>query len=223
MYEEGQQSIRRELMSEKLIDVLVNMKEEEALEITKDLIEKGENPMKILDSCTSAMEVVGKRFDVGEYFLPELVMAGEMLRQISDMVKPKLRGEVTSERLGKVVIGTVQGDLHDIGKNIVTFLLDVNGFDVVDLGIDVPPSKFVEAIKDFQPEVVGLSGFLTLAFDAMKQTVDVIKETAVGDRVKIMIGGGQVDDEVRRYTGADAFGINAMDAVSLTKQWVGGN
>lgn len=210
-------------MSERLVEALVNMKEREALDITKELIESGKDPIESLNLCSKAMEIVGKHFETGEYFLPQLVMAGEMLRQISEMLKPKLKGVVQSERLGKVVIGTVKGDLHDIGKDIVVFMLDVNGFDVMDLGIDVPPDKFVDAIKEFQPEVIGLSGFLTLAFDSMKETVDVISEAGLRDKAKIMIGGGQIDDEIRRYTGADAFGLNAMDAVTLSKRWIGGN
>ena len=210
-------------MSEKLVDTLVNMQEQEALEIAKELIESGEDPLEILGSCSKAMEVVGKRFETGEYFLPQLVMAGEMLRQISEMLKPKLKGAPQSERLGKVVIGTVKGDLHDLGKDIVIFMLDVNGFDVMDLGIDVPPDKFVDAIKEFQPEVVGLSGFLTVAFDSMKETVDAIRDANLRGKVKIMIGGGQIDDEIRRYTEADAYGLNAMDAVTLSRGWIGGS
>lgn len=210
-------------MSEKLVDALVNMKEQDALETAKELIDNGKDPIEILNSCSKAMEIVGKHFETGEYFLPQLVMAGEMLRQISEMLKPKLKGASQSEKLGKVVIGTVKGDLHDIGKDIVTFMLDVNGFDVMDLGIDVPPDQFVDAIKEFQPEVVGLSGFLTLAFDSMKETVDAIRDANLRDKVKIMIGGGQIDDEIRRYTEADAYGLNAMDAVTLSRGWIGGS
>jgi 5-methyltetrahydrofolate--homocysteine methyltransferase len=125
------------------------------------------------------------------------------------------------ERHGKVVVGTVAGDIHDIGKNIVTFMLDVNGFDVLDLGVDVSPQKFVEAIQDFQPQIVGLSGFLTLAFDTMKETVDAIQAAGLRDQVKIMVGGGQMDDQVRTHTGADAYGRDAMAAVKLAKDWIG--
>lgn len=210
-------------MFEKLVNTLVEMKEKEALEIAEELIESGKDPLEILGSCTKAMEVVGKHFETGEYFLPQLVMAGEMLRQISDMLKPKLKGVVQSKGLGKVVIGTVKGDIHDIGKDIVTFMLDVNGFDVMDLGIDVPPDRFVDAIKEFQPEIVGLSGFLTLAFDTMKETVHAIGDANLRDKVKIMIGGGQIDDAIRRYTEADAYGLNAMDAVTLSRGWIGGS
>jgi len=145
-----------------------------------------------------------------------------MLDQIAGMVTPKLTKEMKVKRLGKVVIGTVEGDIHDIGKNIVTFMLDVNGFEVHDLGIDVPVQRFVDAIKEIQPEVVGLSGFLTLAFDSMKKTIEAIQNVGLRDRVKIMIGGGQIDEMVRDYTGADAYGRDAVAAVSLCKKWIGG-
>ena len=208
-------------MSEKLVDAIVNMNEDEALSITNELIEGGEDPMKILDLCREAVGVVGKRFEEGTYFLPELIMAGEMLTQISAIVKPKLQDTEESKKGGKVLIGTVEGDIHDIGKDIVTFMLDVNGYNVLDLGIDIPPAKFVEAIKDFQPKVVGLSGFLTLAFDSMAETVKAIKEAGLRDKVKIMIGGGQIDNVIKEYTGADAYGLDAIAAVNLTKEWIG--
>jgi 5-methyltetrahydrofolate--homocysteine methyltransferase len=209
-------------MSEKLVDAIVNMKEDEAVSITNELIEGGEDPVKILDACREAVGVVGKRFEEGTYFLPELIMAGEMLSKISTIVKPKLQTTQESKKAGKVLIGTVEGDIHDIGKDIVTFMLDVNGYDVLDLGIDIPPAKFVEAIKDFQPEVVGLSGFLTLAFDSMVETVKAIKDAGLRDQVKIMIGGGQIDEVIKEYTGADAYGLDAIAAVNLTKGWIGG-
>jgi len=209
-------------MSEKLVDAIVNMKEDEAVSITNELIEGGEDPVKILAACREAVGVVGKRFEEGTYFLPELIMAGEMLSEISKIVKPKLQGAQESKKAGKVLIGTVEGDIHDIGKDIVTFMLDVNGFDVLDLGIDIPPAKFVEAIKDFQPEVVGLSGFLTLAFDSMVETVKAIKDAGLRDKVKIMIGGGQIDEVIKEYTGADAYGLDAIAAVNLTKEWIEG-
>ena len=207
-------------MSQELIDAVVNMREKEAVEMAKKMIDGGGDPLKVLDACKEAMGTVGKRFEKGEYFLPELIMAGEMLRQISEIVKPKLTGDVKTERLGKVIIGTVEGDIHDIGKDIVVFMLDVNGFEVLDLGIDVPVQKFVDAVKEFQPAVVGLSGFLTLAFDAMKATVEAISAAGLRDNIKIMIGGGQIDEEVRKYAGADAYGLDAMSAVSLTKEWI---
>ncbi len=211
-------------MSEKLIEAMVEMKEQEALEIARDLISSGEDPLTILNACSEAMETVGQRFETGEYFLPQLILAGEMLRQISEMLKPVLKDKtasVTSQSLGKVLIGTVKGDIHDIGKDIVTFMLQVNGFDVLDLGIDVPPSKFVDAINDFQPQVVGMSCLLTLAFDSMKETIEAIENAGLREKVKIMVGGGQVSEMVRDYANADAYGEDAVSAVRLAKNWVG--
>ncbi|MDY7035468.1 MAG: cobalamin-dependent protein [Thermodesulfobacteriota bacterium] len=209
-------------MPERIIDAIVNMREQEALHIVKEMIAAHEDPLAILGASSKALEIVGKRFEEGNYFLPQLIMGAEIFRQISEIIQPELKGEVNPEKWGKVLIGTVQGDLHDIGKDIVVFMLDVNGFDVMDLGIDVPPEKFLHAIQEFQPQVVGLSGFLSLAFDSMKETVDAIRAANVGRDLKIMIGGGQIDDEIRRYTGADAYGLDAMDAVQLSKGWAGG-
>jgi methanogenic corrinoid protein MtbC1 len=209
-------------MSEKLVNAIADMREEEALKLVKEMVEGGSEPMAILESARAAMTIVGQRYDEGTYFLPELILAGEILNEITDVIKPELAQLPAIERHGKVVIGTVKGDIHDIGKNIVTFMLDVNGFEVLDLGVDVSPEKFVETIRDAQPQVVGLSGFLTLAFDTMKETIDAIEAAGLRDGVKIMIGGGQVTEEVREYAGADAYGRDAVAGVSLARQWLGG-
>jgi len=204
-----------------LVQALADLKEEEALTIVKERLNVGEDPLGILDDSKKAMEIVGKRFEKKEYFIPDLIYSGEILKEITEMVKPKL-AKAETKRLGKFVMGTVAGDIHDIGKNIVTFMLDVNDFEVYDLGVNVPPQRFVEKIKETGTEIVGLSGFLTLTFDSMKETIEAIKAAGLRDKVKIMIGGGTIDDEVRRYTGADAYRPDAVAAVSLAKEWVGG-
>jgi len=209
-------------MSEELVNALANMEEEQALAMTRELLAGGADPVAILDDCRQAMEIVGKRFELNEYFIPELILAGEMLKTISAEVKPYLKQSVESKKSGKVLLGTVQGDIHDIGKDIVNFMLDVNNFDVKDLGVDVPAETFVEEVKNFQPDVVALSGFLTLSYDSMKSTVDAIKAAGLRDQVKIMIGGGAVDEQICTYAGADAFGKDAMAAVTLAKGWTGG-
>jgi 5-methyltetrahydrofolate--homocysteine methyltransferase len=201
---------------------MADLMEEETIALVKELIEKGENPMDILNDARSAMEVVGKRFESCEYFIPDLMMAGEILRGISDIVKPLLEKESGSAKKGKVLIGTVAGDIHDIGKDIVTFMLDVSGYDVLDIGIDVPVATFIEKIKEFNPQVVALSGFLTLAYDSMKKTVEAMEAEGIRQNMKIMIGGGQMDDEIRKYVAADAYGKDAIAAVNLCKQWIGG-
>jgi len=206
-------------MSEKLINAIAEMQEEEALAIAKELLEAKTPPSDILNDCREAMEIVGKRFEQGQYFIAELILAGEMVKAISTEVKPHIKGSQANKKGAKVVIGTVKGDIHDIGKDIVVFLLDVNGFEVYDLGIDVPPQTFVDKIKEVKPAVVGLSGFLTLSFESMKETVAAIKAAGQRDSVKIMVGGGTVDERVCEYAEADAFGIDAMTAVSLAKGW----
>jgi 5-methyltetrahydrofolate--homocysteine methyltransferase len=210
-------------MSEELIRAITEMREEDALKIAAQMLEAGASPLDVLEASRTALGVIGKYFEQGVYFLPELMLAGELMAQISELVKPKLAQMPERKRHGKVLIGTVLGDIHDIGKNIVSFMLDVNGFEVLDLGVDVPPQKFVDAIQDFQPQVVALSGFLTLSFDAMKNTVAAIKSAGLRDKVKIMIGGGQINEEVKAYAGADGYGRDAMAGISFAKEWVGVN
>src|SRR4030043_1225307 len=205
-------------MQKDLVYVLSELMEKEVLEIVKSRLEAGDDPVRILDDAKQAMEIVGKRFEEGTYFIPDLIYSGEILKAVSEMVKPKMTKEAASKRLGKVIIGTVKGDIHDIGKNIVTFMLDLNGFEVYDLGIDVPSERFIEKIKETKAPVVGLSGFLTIAFDSMKETIDAIEKAGLRDKVKIIIGGGQIDEQVKRFTGADAYGVDAMAAVSFAKK-----
>lgn len=205
------------------VNLLADLKEEEVIKLTKERLEASEDAVVILEDSRQAMEIVGNRFADGKYFLPELVYSGALLKQITELVKPHLTQSAETKRLGKIVIGTVAGDIHDIGLNIVDFMLNVNGFEVYNLGVDVPAEKFVEKMKETSAPILGLSGFLTLAFDAMKKTVEALEAAGMRDKIKVMIGGGQMDDEIRKYAKADAFGKDAMEAVSLAKKWIGGN
>jgi 5-methyltetrahydrofolate--homocysteine methyltransferase len=211
-------------MAGKLVTLLSDLKEPEALAFVDKALGEGADPEGLLADAKEGMNIVGQRFANGEYFIPDLMFSGEILKGIVQKLEPKLKAAKGKEakRLGKVIIGTVAGDIHDIGKDLVVFMLDVSGFEVTDLGIDVPVQKFVDAIKETGSTVVGLSGFLTLAFDSMKETVEAIKKAGLRDKVKIMIGGGQIDDYVKSYTGADAFGRDAMAAVKLAQGWIGG-
>ncbi len=211
-------------MAGKLAQLLSDLKEPEALAYVDKALGEGTAAEELLEETKEGMNIVGERFSKGEYFIPDLVFSGEILKGVVQKLEPKLKAGAGKEakRLGKVVVGTVAGDIHDIGKDLVVFMLDVNGFEVTDLGIDVPVQKFVDAVKETGSTVVGLSGFLTLAFDSMKETVDAIAKAGLRDKVKIMIGGGQIDDHVTKYTGADAFGKDAMEAVTLAKGWIGG-
>ena len=208
-------------MAKDLVKTLADLKEQEVIKIVEERLKAKEDPARILEDARKGMEMVGKRFASGEYFIPDLVYSGEILKSVTELVKPKLTKATESNKLGKIVFGTVAGDIHDIGKDIVVFMLDVNGFEVHDLGVDVPAQKFVEKIEETGASIVGLSGFLTLAFDSMKQTVDAMNGAGLRDKVKVMIGGGQITEEVRKYTGADAYGKDAVEGVTLAKKWAG--
>jgi methanogenic corrinoid protein MtbC1 len=205
-----------------LVEAMANMKETDALRIVDEMLARGEDPAAILDLSSEAMQVVGERYQEGSYFLPELIMSGEMLRKIGEILKPLLAAKTEqTAKLGTVVLGTVRGDIHDIGKDIVGFMLEVNGFNVIDLGIDQPEEAFVTAVKDNQPQVLALSGFLSVAFDSMKSTIEQVETAGLRTNLKVIIGGGQMDDTVRKYTGADAYGDDAMAAVAFAKNAVG--
>jgi 5-methyltetrahydrofolate--homocysteine methyltransferase len=178
----------------------------------------------MLNETSKGMEIVGKQFADGEYFLLELIYSGEILKQVNAMLKPKLgKASGKTKKLGKVVIGTVAGDIHDIGLNIVDFMLDVNSFEVYNLGVDVPKEKFVAKLQENGAPVLGLSGFLTSAFDAMKEMAEALEKASIRKKVKVMIGGGQIDEEVMKYAKTDAYGKDTMAAVALAKKWFGLN
>ena len=168
------------------------------------------------------MQAIGRRFADGEAFIPELIMGGEIMKAISQEVMPQGSGPGTESSKGTVVIGTVRGDIHDIGKDIVALMLGIGGYTVRDLGTDVPVEDFVAAVNEYDPDIVGLSGLLTLAFDAMKSTVEGIAAAGLRDKVKIMIGGAPVDENVRAYTGADGWGNDVGHAIRLADTWTDG-
>lgn len=201
-----------------LVKALKDLNEQEVLKMVEKRLNNDENPLTILNDARKGMEMVGDKFESGEYYLGELVYSGEILKQVSKVIKPRLQQETGGKNIGTVVIGSVAGDLHDIGKNIVTFLLEANGFEVHDLGVDVSPQKFVEKIRETNAKIVGLSGLLTATIDSMKSTVEVIKGSDLNG-VKIIIGGAPVDENTRQYTGADAYGKDALDGVTKVKNW----
>ncbi len=208
-------------MAEELANALADLNEEKALRTTKEALEAGEDPVEILESCRNGITIVGDRFERGEYFLSELVMAAEIFKEAMELVRPKLE-KVVAKPLGKIVIGTVKGDIHDIGKNIAIALLEAAGFEVHDLGVNTPPEKFVDAIKEVNPEIVGMSCLLTLSIESMRKTVEAIGEANLREGVKVIIGGGRVDEVAYEYVVADAYTDNAVGGVTICKKWVGG-
>jgi methanogenic corrinoid protein MtbC1 len=209
-------------MSGGLKEAVIELREEDALRIADEQLQGGTDPLELVTACREAMDVIGQRFAAGEAFIPELIMAGEIMQGITARLKPYLKAEASSEKLGTVVMCTVQGDIHDIGKDIVVTMLDIAGFEVVDLGVDVPVAKVVETVRDRKAQVLGLSGLLTVAFESMKATVAAVDEAGLRGDVKIMLGGAPVTDAVVEFAGADAWGKDAVAAVELAKTWVGG-
>jgi len=209
-------------MPQGLTDAIVGMRMDEAMTLAKRMLDSGTHPLAIIAEGSKAMEVIGQRFAEGEAFLPELIMGGEIMKAISQEVMPEGSAPDTESSRGTVVIGTVRGDIHDIGKDIVALMLGIEGYAVHDLGIDVPVEDFVAAVKEHDADIVGLSGLLTLAFDAMKSTVDGIAAAGLRDKVRIMIGGAPVDENVRAYTGADGWGDDVGLAIKLADEWTDG-
>ena len=203
------------------ISEIVELNENKVNEMVKERLQNNENPLNIMNDVKKAMKIIGDKFSNKEYFLPELIMSGEILRQIFDELGPKMKeAQSSEEKKGKILLGTVAGDIHDIGKDIVKFMLDVNGFDVLDLGVDVSAEKFIESLKEFKPKVLALSGFLTLAYDSMKDLIDKLKDAGLRENIKIMIGGGTVDERIVDFVGADAYGQSAVDAVNIATEWM---
>ncbi len=205
-------------MNDPLASAMADLEEATVLKLVKEKIDAGENPMDILTSCREGMVLVGKRFEAGEYWVSDLMMSGEIFKQASALLSSILE-TATVGTGGKVVIATVKDDIHNIGKDIVVNLLKAANYDVLDLGVDVPAQRIVEAVKESGATVVGLSGLLTVAFDSMKETVAALDAAGLRPKVRVMIGGGSISEKVQGYTGADAWGADAQSAVSLCNQW----
>ena len=199
-----------ELDEDEVTNFIDNLLEENATE---------EDAIATIDALKEGMDEVGDLFESGEYFVGDLIYAGEILTDAIERLKPILSTNVT-EKSGKIILGTVHGDLHDIGKNIFKNMIEIAGFEVYDLGIDVTPEAFVEKVKEVQPQVIGMSGVLTLALDSMKKTVEALTEAGLRDSVKVIIGGNPVTQESCDTVGADAFTTNASEGVKLCKAWL---
>lgn len=204
---------------EELIAAITELDEDRALRIVEEL-SKSLSAIDIINIAREGMEQVGNKFAAKEYFLADLIFSAEIFQEIMQKMEPALAEGDKSQFKGKVVIGTVKDDIHDIGKNIINSLLRAAGFEVVDLGVDVPTEKFVEAIKTEKPQVLGLSGLLTIAIDQMKKTIEALQTAGLRDQVKIIIGGGPMDEKVRDYVGADASTQDAVKGVNIIKEFI---
>jgi 5-methyltetrahydrofolate--homocysteine methyltransferase len=203
-----------------LYDAILNGKAPAALEATRKALDAGAAPLEVVQQhMVPAMDEVGRRYEAEEYFVPELLLAGRAMKGALEIIRPLLTAS-GAQPTGRVVIGTVKGDLHDIGKNIVAAMLEGGGFQVTDLGADVPPQKFVNAVKTAGPDIVCLSALLTVTMPAMKTTIDALAAAGLREKVKIMIGGAPVTQRYADEIGADAYGENAAVAVSVARKLV---
>jgi methylmalonyl-CoA mutase cobalamin-binding domain/chain len=203
------------------MEALANLEEEETYRIVQKRLEDGSSAKDILRECQAGMKTIGDRYNDEEYFVADLMYAGEIMRNVMNTLAPHMKGSESLEGAGTVVIGTVKGDIHDLGKDVVTITLQGNGFKVVDLGVDVPAEKFVEAIRENNHELVGMSVFLTSCFMSTEKIVKAIAEAGLRDKVKIMLGGAPVTDVVAEETGCDYYGKDAAAAAEYARTLVG--
>lgn len=190
--------------------------------LVAEALHQGCNPHDVVEKGLRAgMQEVGARFERGEYFLPELMIAGDIFNRVMEKhLLPVLQKERSKEFKGKVVIGTVRGDIHDIGKNLVAVMLRVDGFEVIDLGVDVPAEKFLEAVREYEPDILGMSALLTTTMLEMRNVIDALKSTGLRDKVKVIVGGAPVTEEFAREIGADAYAKDAVEAVHVCRELV---
>jgi len=205
---------------EEVSEALTNLEEDKVLELVKEMIDANEDPFKVLEACRKGMAGIGKNED--EVFLTDLIMAGEIFNEAMEILMPKLMSS-TTKKLGKIVIGTVEGDIHNIGKDIAIKFLKAEGFEVIDLGVNVPAQRFVESIREYDPLVVGMSGLLTLSIRPMKRSIEAIIAANLRDKVKIIIGGERSDEEVCNFVGADAWTNDVIDGIKKIKKWAESN
>lgn len=197
-----------------------DLEEDLMVELLNKVMEDGGSKAKeALEACQGGMDIVGNLFESGEYFVGDLIYAGELMTQAVEILKPALAGQ-TTETVGKVILCTVEGDLHDIGKNIVRSMLEASGIEVLDLGIDTPPQKIVDAMKAEDIHIVLLSGVLTLALDSMKKTVDAITAAGLRESTKVLIGGNPVNEDAMKLIGADAWAKNPQLTTQRSLEWL---
>jgi dimethylamine corrinoid protein len=205
---------------EKLAEALGNLDEETVFGQVDQLLASSDfNAQAAVQACQQGLAIVGDRFKDGEYFVGDLIYSGDLMTDVFAKLKPYMVGSAAGGNLGRMVFCTVEGDLHDIGKNIVKCMLETAGFEVTDLGIDVPPAKVVQAVQETGARIVALSGVLTLAIDSMKRTVEALKAAGLRDKVKVIIGGAPVTADYCKLVGADAWSINAAESVAICRRW----
>ena len=203
-------------MEKTLKDAFLRMKRQEGVAFVEKAIDSGADPFEILKICRNCMEEVGKRFETGEFFLSELIYSAQVFKEISAILEPRLiTGQVSVESSGKVVFGTPKGDIHDLGKDIVITLMRAQGLSVYDLGVDVPPERFIEKLQETEAPVLALSALITPAFESMRETISLLDQNGLREKTFVIIGGGVITELVRQDVGADAWTMDPPEGVRL--------
>lgn len=205
-----------------LTDAMANLDEDEVAGLVKSKIDTGVDPLSIIKDLREGMDIVGEHYRKGEYFLVELMVSGEIFKDAMKLVEPLLQVARDTDKATRLVLGTVKGDIHNIGKDIVAVLLKAYGFEVYDLGINVPPPVFVDKLRETEAAILGMSGLLTPSFQSMKETVQAIEAAGLRDKVKIIVGGGVITDKVKEYSGADAATTDAVEGIKICQQFAEG-
>ena len=206
---------------DRLYQAVLNGDAKAAVAVTRQAIDEGTDPVALVQgTMVPAMDEVGRRYEADEYFVPELLLSARAMKRSLELLRPLLAGRDAASA-GRVAIGTVQGDLHDIGKNLVAAMLEGGGFEVIDLGTDVPPQKFVDAIRQQGVQIVALSTLLTVTMASMRKTIEALTAAGVRDRVKVMVGGAPVTQRYADQIGADGYGESASSAVALARRLCG--
>jgi methylmalonyl-CoA mutase cobalamin-binding domain/chain len=200
-----------------LAQLIANLEEDAVLELVQRRLDAGDDPLQIIDECNEGMREVGQRYEKGKYFIAGLIMSGEIFREVVELVHPLLEKQVNGNSSGRVLVGTVSGDIHDLGKNMFGMLLACHGFEVVDLGVDVPPAEFAAKVVETKPDFVGLSGLITASYEKMKETVAMLRSESRKHNFSfpIIIGGGFIDEQICQYVEADYWMPDAMAGVRL--------
>lgn len=205
-----------------LIKYVEQLDEEKVLELAGQLLNDGLDPLYLLDLVNEGMNRVGRLYESKEYYIADLIMAGLIFKQVLELDQMTAHFHARhSNKKGKVVLGTVKGDIHDIGKDIFRGMLEANGFEVIDLGVDVSKELFVKKIDEYKPDILGLSGVLTNTVETMKEVVSAFEEARLNDKFKIIVGGNHITEEVAIYIGADSFANDASVGVKICQEWVG--
>jgi len=208
-------------MLSQLTKNLIELERDKVLSEVKERLIQGEDPMRMIEECKEGMALVGEKYKIKEYFLAELMLSGDLFKEAMELIDPYL-GENTAESdiKGKIILVTIKGDIHDLGKNVLGTLLKLEGFKIYDLGVDVNPDILVEKVKEIQPDFLGFSSLLTVTFDPMKEVIDKLKQAGLRDKLKIMVGGGITTPLVKDYIGADFQTIDAMEGVQYCLEYI---